>query len=272
MSTDLTMPVAGPVGAGRPPRPRPRWSLWIGLGIVALITWWAGRQIDFTLTPLFTDFDRGSAIVSRFFDPNWGFIFQVWPRWLETLYIAVIAALVGNGLALFISLLASPVTSPNRFTYQAAKTVLSVVRSLPDVAYALLFVAAVSTGALAGILALIMFNIGINAKLTSETIDAVDTGPVEAADAAGANRLQRAWGAVVPQILPSYLSYSLYVFELNIRASVVIGIVGGGGIGAVIMVQLSRFNYENLGAIIVALFAVVFLLDRVSIWFRRRLV
>lgn len=256
----------------RPKRPPPRWSLWGGLAVVAVITWWSARQIDFTLVPLFTDIDRGSAIIVRFLDPNWSFIFDVWPRWLETLYIAVIAAVVGNGVALFVSLLASPVTSPNRVVYQAAKTVLSVVRSLPDVAYALLFVAAVSTGALAGILALIMFNIGVNAKLTSETIDAVDTGPLEAADAAGANRLQRAWSAVVPQILPNYLSYSLYVFELNIRASVVIGVVGGGGIGSVIMVQLGRFNYENIGAIIVALFIVVFVLDRASIWFRRRLV
>jgi phosphonate transport system permease protein len=267
-----TAVAAAATGSRRPKRPPPRWSLWGGLAVVAAITWWSARQIDFTLAPLVTNLDRGSRIVVRFLDPNWSFIFQVWPRWLETLLIAIIAAVVGNSAALFISMLASPVTSPNLVVYRAAKVLLSVVRSLPDVAYALLFVAAVSTGALAGILALIMFNIGVNAKLTSETIDAVDTGPVEAADAAGANRLQRSWSAVVPQILPSYLSYSLYVFELNIRASVVIGVVGAGGIGSVIMVQLSRFNYENLGAIIFALFVIVFVLDRVSIWCRRRLV
>jgi phosphonate transport system permease protein len=117
-----------------------------------------------------------------------------------------------------------------------------------------------------------MFNIGVNAKLTSETIDGVDLGPVEAADASGANRMQRAWAAVVPQILPSYMSYSLYVFELNIRASVVIGLVGGGGIGQVIRVQLNQFNFSNLGALIVGLFVVVFVLDRISLMIRRRLV
>lgn len=255
-----------------PARPRPRWTLWAGLAVVAAITAWAAYGIEFTLEPLFTNLARGSGVLAQFLDPDWGFLIRVWPAWVETLYIAVIAAAVGNGVALFVSLLASKITSPNPVIYQASKLILSVVRSLPDVAYGLLFVAAVGTGALGGIMALIMFNIGVNAKLTSETIDAVDAGPVEAADAAGANRLQRAWTAVLPQIMPNYISYSLYVFELNIRASVVIGIVGGGGIGNVINVELSRFAYDNIAGIVVALFVVVFALDRVSIALRRRLV
>lgn len=269
--------IAGPAVTGgteasrRPKRPPPRWSLWIGLTLVVVITVWAAYQIDFRL-PSLRLLTNGWIVIQEFLRPNWSFIFRVRDAWLETLYIAVIASLIGNGAALFVAMLASPVTSPNRVVYQASKTVLSAVRSLPDVAYGLLFVAAVGTGALGGIMALIMFNLGINAKLTSETIDAVDTGPIEAADAAGANRLQRAWAAVVPQILPSYTSYSLYVFELNIRASVVIGIVGGGGIGQVLRVQLNQFNFGNIGALIVALFVVVFVLDRVSLWIRRRLV
>ena len=118
---------------------------------------------------------------------------------------------------------------------------------------------------------LIMFNIGIIAKLTSETIDAVDRGPLEAADATGASALQRARFAVVPMILPNYLSYCLYVFELNIRASVVIGIVGGGGIGSSISVEFARFNYSNVSAIVVLLIVVVFAIDLLSQSLRRRL-
>jgi phosphonate transport system permease protein len=170
------------------------------------------------------------------------------------------------------ALLASKVSAPNRATYVVAKQVLSVVRALPDVAYGLLFVAAVGTGALAGILALIFFNLGIAAKLTSETVDAIDPGPVEATDAVGAGIIERARVAIVPQVLPSYISYCLYVFELNIRASVIIGLVGGGGIGNVIRVELSRFNYGRLSALILALFVVVFALDALSRALRRRLV
>lgn len=255
-----------------PTKPRPRWTLWGGLAIVAAITGWAAYGIEFTLAPLFTNLTRGARVLEQFLSPDWGFLFSIWPAWTETLYIAVIAAVIGNGLALVVSFLASKVTSPNAVVYQLSKIVLSVVRSLPDVAYGLLFVAAVGTGALGGIMALIMFNLGVNAKLTSETIDAIDGGPLEAADAAGANRMQRVRSAVLPQILPNYVSYSLYVFELNIRASVVIGIVGGGGIGNVINVQLSRFQYDNIAGIVVALFVVVFVLDRASIALRRRLV
>jgi phosphonate transport system permease protein len=269
--TATSPPATGPAPVNRPRRPPPRWSLWGGLAVVAIITAWSAYEIDFVF-PSLADLTRGSSVIAEFLRPNWSFVFRVRDAWLETLYIAVIAAVIGNGVALFVSLLASRVTSLNRPVYQVSKTLLSVIRSLPDVAYGLLFVVAVGHGALAGIIALIMFNIGVNAKLTSETIDAVDPGPIEAADAAGANRLQRAWAAVVPQILPSYMSYSLYVFELNIRASVVIGIVGGGGIGQVLRVQLNQFNFGNIGALIVALFVVVFVLDRVSIWFRRRLV
>jgi phosphonate transport system permease protein len=261
------------VQPARPAKPPPNWFMWGGLAVVVLITWWAARQIGFTVRPLFTDdLTRGTAVIARFFNPNWGYIFEVWQSWLETLYIAVIAGLVGNGVALFLSLLASKVSSPNRGVYLVFKNALSVLRSLPDVAYALFFVAAVGSGPLAGIIALIFFNIGVNAKLTSETIDGVDVGPIEAADAGGANRFQRAWAAVVPQIMPNYTSYSLYVFELNLRASLVIGYVGAGGIGQVIQVQFARFNFENVGAIVVALFVIVFALDRLSIYLRRRLV
>lgn len=256
----------------RPPRPRPRWGLWWGVAGSLAVTVWAAVGIEFTLAPLFTDTLRGQRIIAQFFPPNWSYIVRVWPAWVETLSIAVVASVAGCALALGAALLASRVTAPGPVVLQVAKAVLSVVRSLPDIAYGLLFVAAVGTGALGGIMALVFFNLGIAAKLTAETIDAVDTGPLEAADASGANRVQRAARAVLPQIAPNYLSYCLYVFELNIRASVVIGLVGGGGIGNVISVELARFRYDNLAALVVALFVVVFAIDQLSRALRRRLV
>jgi phosphonate transport system permease protein len=236
-----------------------------------VITVWSAHEIGLRL-PGAGDLSRGGTVLAELLNPDWGFVFRIHDAWLETLSIAVIAAVAGNGIALAAALLAARVTAPNQAVYHAGRGVLSVIRAVPDVAYGLLFVAAVGTGTLGGILALIMFNIGVNAKLTAETIDGVDTGPVEAADAAGSTRLQRAWVAVVPQIMPTYVSYSLYVFELNIRASVVIGLVGGGGIGQVLRVQLNQFNFGNIGALIAALFVVVFVLDRVSLMLRRRLV
>ncbi|HHU08945.1 MAG TPA: phosphonate ABC transporter, permease protein PhnE [Intrasporangiaceae bacterium] len=257
--------------AARPTKPRPSLALALGLVVTVGITWWAASSIHFTLMPLITDIGRGKPVLDGFLHPNWSFAWRVRSAWLETLYIAIIASAIGCSIALVMALLASKMTAPPAVV-QVTKILLSLIRSLPDVAWGLLFVAAVGSGALAGISALIIFNIGIAAKLTAETVDAIDPGPLEAADAAGATRIQRARVAAVPQVLPNYLSYSLYVFELNVRASVVIGLVGAGGIGQVINVQLSRFSYENLSAIILALFVVVLLLDQLSRFLRRRLV
>lgn len=267
------MSQTSPYAAQRPVKPAPSAALILGLLALLVITVWAGIGMGFTLAPLFTDLTRGREVVAEFFSPNWSFLTRaaVIDAWIETITMAVIASVVGCLAALVLALCASKVTAPNTGVYQAMKFVLSLIRSLPDIAYGLLFVAVVGTGALGGVLALIMFNIGVAAKLTAESIDAIDIGPVEAAEASGANQIQRARVAVIPQVAPNYLSYCFYVFELNIRASVVIGIVGGGGIGSVINTLLARFSYGNLSAIIVTLFVIVFVLDRVSRSVRKRL-
>lgn len=263
--------LAAPPRTGRPAKPAPPWGTWAGIAVAAAVTIWAGTGIGFTLAPLFTDFARGWIVLQDFLNPNWGFIFQVGNAWLETLAIAVLASLFGCALGLVAAMLASSVTYPNRAGHQIVKGVLSVIRSIPDIGYAYLFVAFVGVGSLAGILALVMFNLGIVAKLTSESIDAVERGPIEAVDAAGGRGIQRARWAVYPQVLPNFLSYSLYVFELNIRASIVIGLAGAGGIGSVIAVQLGRFAWENISAIFIATFVVVLLIDIVSQVVRRRI-
>ena len=259
-------------GESRPTKPPPSRFLIAGLAVAVLFTVWAGRQIEFTLAPLFTNFDRGWVIIRQFLNPNWAFTFRVWDAWVETVAIAVVASFVGVVVGLVFAFMASTMTNRSPWLYRVTKNFLSVVRSLPDIAYVLIFVALVGVGSLAGILALVVFNLGIAAKLTAETIDAIDPGPLEAADASGAGTIARARWAVFPQILPNYLSYCLYIFELNIRASVVIGVAGGGGIGQVIQVQFSRFNYENVSSITVAIFVVVLGIDQLSQFVRRRFV
>ncbi|GIG55513.1 phosphonate ABC transporter, permease protein PhnE [Demequina activiva] len=256
----------------RPRKPAPSPVVIGGLVVAAAFTWWAGHSLGFSLRPLVENWSNGWVVIEQFLSPNWPFIWRVWDAWVETIAISIVASAVGVSLGLLFAFLASRVTNRSAWGFRATRWFLSVLRSLPDIAYVLIFVALVGVGSLAGILALILFNIGIAAKLTSETIDAVDTGPLEAADASGAGTAARARWAVMPQILPNYLSYCLYIFELNIRASVVIGIAGGGGIGSVINVQFSRFEYENVAAIVVALFVVVLLIDQLSQYLRRRFV
>lgn len=249
------------------------------LGFV-VVTYWAGSRIDFTL-----DLRWGNLgdVLQPYLNPNWNYLFfgtttintPIWGEWLITLCMAIVATGIGCTIGMLLAMGASPVASPNKLTSQIVKAINSVIRSIPDVGYALLFAAMIGTGAglgaLSAVLALIMFNIGIVAKLLGESIDAVHLGPLEASDAAGANLLQRNRISVLPQVMPSFVSYSLYVFELNIRASAALGVVGVAGIGSQISVQMDRFAWENVAAILYALIFVVLLVDLFSMWIRRKL-
>ena len=272
-------------GASRRPA-RPSRSLVLPIGIVAfLVITWASLSeqlgIGLDLGGLIEDITRGGVILVSGDDnparrgllvPNVAFLPQMIEPMLETLKMAVIASALGCGVALPVAFLVSRVTAPNVPALFAGRTILSVVRAIPDILYALVFVAAVGIGPLPGIAALFLFNIGVVAKLLSETVDSVDGGPLEAARAGGANRTQTVRWAVLPQVLPNYVAYSLYTFELNVRASAVIGIVGAGGIGYVLSTQYKFFNWSNVSVIIIVLFVMVVVIEFISISLRRRLV
>ena len=279
------MTAAAATSGRRPAKPRPSLAVPIGIVVFIAITWLSMSRefgIGLDLGELLDNIGRGARILWRdnptnpadrgLLNPNWAF----WPRTVapmtETFQMAVIASLIGCGLALPISFLVSRVTSPNAGVLGIGRGVLSVVRAIPDILYALLFVAAVGVGPLPGIAALILFNIGVIAKLLSETVDGVDPGPIEAGRAAGATRAQTVRWGVLPQVMPNYIAYSLYVFELNIRASTVLGIVGAGGIGRLLYAEYGLFRWSNVSVIIVELFVFVFFIELVSIWLRRRLV
>ncbi|MCA1569132.1 MAG: phosphonate ABC transporter, permease protein PhnE [Chloroflexi bacterium] len=255
------------------PAPPPRsWIVPAGLIAFLGITVWAIGEVGLDPLAIIAGLSGADRIVSALLAPNWDFLGNTVQPMLETFQMAVIASAIGCGIALPLAFVASRVTTPNRVAYALDRSILNVVRAIPDILYALIFVSAVSVGPLAGILALVLFNIGVVAKLLSETVDGVDTGPIEAARAAGANRTQTVGTAVLPQVMPNYIAYALYTFELNIRASTVIGIVGAGGIGYLLDTQRKFFAYSNVSVIVIELFVFVFLIELISISLRRRLV
>jgi len=269
----------------RPARPRPSLAVPIGLVAFAIVTWASLSEqfgIGLDIGDLIEDFTRGGIILWNpdmesaarrgLLIPNFAFLPRVVDPMLETLKMAIIASAIGCALALPVAFWVSRVTAPNRVALFIGRTVLSVVRAIPDILYALVFVAAVGISPLAGIAALFFFNVGVVAKLLSETVDGVDVGPIEAARAGGANRTQTVRWAVLPQVMPNYVAYSLYTFELNIRASAVIGIVGAGGIGNLLLAQYRFFNWSNVSVIILLLFVMVMVIEFISISLRRRLV
>lgn len=210
-------------------------------------------------------------VVNDLWPPNWGYIDTVFFALLETWNIALISTTIAVVLALPISFIAASNLNRNVFFYQIVRNALNLLRTIPEVILAVLFVAVVGIGAVSGILALIVFSLGILAKLISETIESIDRGPMEAVRASGGNVYQVIKYGVMPQIKPQYASYSLYVLEINVKASVVLGFVGAGGIGIILRQQLSLFNYSNVASIIIVLFIAISLIDFISNRLRERL-
>jgi phosphonate transport system permease protein len=270
--------VTEPAPSRRPTKPRPSPTRFVALAVVAALTWLAasmttGIGLVANISRVVENGipERTRAILAQIPRPALEDLPATYGPFLETVAMAVLGTVFGCTLALLVAFGASRVTAWGRASLAVTRGFMSVVRSVPDVMWALLFVSAVSFGSLPGTLALIMFNIGVVAKLLSETIDATDTGPVEAADAAGATTLARNRAAVLPQVMPNYLAFSLYAFELNVRASAVLGLVGAGGIGQLLNVARSQLRYDRVSLVVLEIFVFVFVAEFVSITLRRRL-
>lgn len=167
--------------------------------------------------------------------------------------------------------LATTVVTDNRIITGVCRFFLNVIRTIPNLLLASLLVAIVGIGEATGVLTIAIFTFGMASQLIFESIETIDLSPVEAATAVGANKLKVAVWAIWPQITSSVVSYTFYAFELNVRASTVLGYVGAGGIGVKLNEALGLFKYERVSIIILFIFAVVVLVDALSEAIRRRL-
>lgn len=210
-------------------------------------------------------------VVEDLWPPSWEYFTSVIQPLLETWNIALFGTTFGAILALPVSFLAASNINTNLTFYRIIRFFFNILRTVPEIILAVLFVALVGIGDISGILALTILTIGIIGKLLSESIESVDPGPLEAIRASGGNTLQVIRYAVIPQILPQYASYTLYSLEINVKASVVLGFVGAGGIGIILRQQLSMFNYQNVASIIFTLFIVITIIDFISNKLRERL-
>jgi phosphonate transport system permease protein len=258
---------------GRPAPPKKSVRPYLITAALIAFTGFAANQVGFSLAQLSENYEAAREFLGKFFPPDWEWARDNVPGpMIETIQIAVLAAVIGCTVALPIAFWASRLTANNKWVYYLDKSFLNVVRTIPDIFWAMLFVVAVGVGAFAGLLALIMFSLSIMGKLLSETIDSADPGPLEAAKSTGAGHTQAVQAAVLPQVMPNYVAYGLYIFELDIRASTVLGLVGAGGIGRVLEAQRAFFRFDRLMAVVIVIFVIVFLIEQVSVYVRRRLV
>jgi len=197
-------------------------------------------------------------------------------KMVETIFLALMATTFAIIFAIPVSFLAArnlmgshPVTMG---IYYLTRTVLNILRSIEPLIMAIVFVVWVGLGPFAGVLALAVHSVAALGKLYSEAVESIDPGPIEAITSTGANRLQTIVYAVIPQIIPPYIAFTVYRWDINVRMSTVIGFVGGGGIGFLLQQWIRMLMYEEAGAAVWAIAIVVAVLDYTSAKVREKIV
>ncbi|ALV21481.1 MAG: phosphonate ABC transporter, permease protein PhnE [Carnobacterium sp.] len=220
---------------------------------------------------LFGNMKQMTVILKQMASPDWSYISIVIQPLLETIQMAIIGTTFGALVALPFSLVAARNIVKNPVINGVLRFVLNIVRTVPDLMLAAVFVAIVGIGPVAGVITLSVFSFGMISKLFYEAIETIDEGPVEALTASGANKMQIIRYAIFPQVSSHFFSYFLYCFEINVRASTVLGYIGAGGIGIFLQRSLSQFRYDRTAVIVIVIFLVVLVIDAISNKLRERL-
>jgi phosphonate transport system permease protein len=243
----------------------------IGLIIAILISsaWFSG----FNVFEIFANIRFAFRLLnSLFFPPAWDYADNVIGPLLETVQMAIVGSFVGAILAFPAAVLAANNFIKVKGLNTGMRLILNFFRTIPALVLASLFVAIFGIGSFAGIVALSIFSFGLISKMTYESIEAIDYGQVEAIISLGGNKMNVLRYAIIPQVLPQYMSYTLYAFEVNVRAAAVLGYVGAGGVGQTYQIWLDLRRFDRVGIIIMISFVAVLIIDFISSSIRRRLV
>ncbi len=220
---------------------------------------------------LLRDSGNMATYLRDFFPPD----FRDWRIYTHEMIVTLEIALWGTALAVILAVpcgLASSANIAPVWVYQPMRRLMDATRAINEMVFALLFVVAVGLGPFAGVLALFVHTTGILAKLFSEAVEAIDPHPVEGIRATGATPLAEIVFGVLPQVMPLWISYTLYRFESNVRSAAVVGIVGAGGIGALLWDVIRGFQYAQTMAIMIMIIVTVSVLDLISARIRRTLI
>ena len=212
---------------------------------------------------------RSTETVSVLVEPL-GYVVHVFGKLVETLEIALWGTVLAILMSAPLAFASATNLTPNRATYAACRALVSLLRALPEFVTALFLVVAYGFGPIAGIIALALHSAGFLGKFYADDIESADVKPQEALRAIGCSKVKVFAYGVLPQVLPQYIAYTLYVLDRNVRIATVIGIVGAGGIGQELKGRFDMFDYQHVGTILLAIFLTVFMLDQLSAALRRR--
>lgn len=224
-------------------------------------------QID--LGALVTWPRQSVEVFGRMIPPDFGALgIELFDAALQTVAIGVVATAIGVVLSVPLGLVAAVNVTPHPVSYWFARTWILVVRAVPELIVAVVFVAALGLGPIAGTCALAIGSIGFLGKLVADAVEEIDPGPLEAVRAVGGGWWKTLFAAAIPQAVPALIGAGMYLLDVNIRTSTVLGIVGAGGIGYLLFESIRTLNFDIAGAIVIVVFGIVYTIERLSGWIR----
>jgi phosphonate ABC transporter permease subunit PhnE len=248
----------------------PNWPARIGLLALAVYIIYASHILDISWARFVIGLDHGERFLGRMFPPNVApdKLSLLYAGMTESLQIAVLATVCGIALSMPLGLAAARNLSPAPLAW-FSRGLIALLRTFHPVIVAILFVKAVGFGALAGVLALIVASMGFLSKLLAEAIEEMSMSQVEAVRATGASFMSVVVMSVVPQVMPRFVGFCAYQLDSNLRNSALVGLVGGGGIGATLFTAFQRFDYDFVLTIVLSIIAVVMVGELISGFVRR---
>ncbi|SHN61942.1 phosphonate transport system permease protein [Butyrivibrio hungatei DSM 14810] len=240
--------------------------------LILAMCWLSVKITGFDMKVLTKRIGQFFVILGEMFPPNASYMGSVWNPLFDTIKMSLIGSVLGALLSVPFAMLASTNVCPSKIVVSIVRVMFSLIRTLPTIVIALVATLIFGLGTLAGTVAIAVFSFGYIGKLTYEEIETVDMGAFEAMEAMGATKTRAFISAIIPQVLPFFLSNCLFNFEGNVRYAAVLGYVGAGGIGLILNEKISWREYPNVGMILVALFVTVFIIESVSRYLRKKLV
>ncbi|WP_320128069.1 phosphonate ABC transporter, permease protein PhnE [uncultured Sphaerochaeta sp.] len=241
------------------------------VGIFLVVITISAHITGFNLMTILTRGNYFFVILGDMMPPNTSYLPNIMNPLLDTIKMSIIGSFVGAMAAIPFAVISSTNIIHNRIVTALSRIFLSIIRTLPTLVTALIATYIFGLGTLAGTMAITVFTFSYLGKLLYEEIETVDMGPYEAMQALGAGRAKSFVSAIIPQILPSYLSNTLFCFEGNVRYAAILGYVGAGGLGLILNEKIGWREYDKVGMILVSLFATVVLIETLSHFFRSKL-